>query len=95
MKKTFLVMTDPEKGAREDNWTIMNAFEFARFMETDDLLGALNDAGAAALAFGFVHLRHTVRIERDGAKGTDAHAHAAADAAIAAVGIVATAIASN
>ena len=36
MKKTFLVMTDPEKGAREDNWTIMNAFEFARFMETEE-----------------------------------------------------------
>ena len=64
-------------------------------METDDPPGTLDDAGAAALAFGFVHLRRAIRIERDGVKGTDAHAHAAADAAIAAANITATAVAGD
>ncbi len=36
MKKVFLVMTDPEKGAREDNWTIMDYGQFAAFLETEE-----------------------------------------------------------
>lgn len=36
MKKTFLVKKDPEISGREDNWIIMNAYEFARFMETEE-----------------------------------------------------------
>ena len=36
MKTTFLVMTDPEKGAREDNWTIMDYDQFASFLKTEE-----------------------------------------------------------
>lgn len=36
MEKIFLVMTDPEKGAREDNWTIMNYRQFAAFLKTEE-----------------------------------------------------------
>ena len=34
--KNFLVKKDVRKPNSEDNWIIMNGFEFARFMETED-----------------------------------------------------------
>ena len=36
MKKTYLVRKDAGKEAGEGNWMIMNAYEFARFMETEE-----------------------------------------------------------
>ena len=35
MKKTYLVKKDPEISA-QDNWIIMNGFEFRQFMQTDE-----------------------------------------------------------
>ncbi len=35
MKKIYLVKKDPEKSA-QDNWIIMNGFEFRQFMQTDE-----------------------------------------------------------
>lgn len=34
--KTYLVKKDVNKSNSEDNWIIMNGYEFARFMETED-----------------------------------------------------------
>ena len=36
MKKTFLVMKDPEAGPAEDNWTTMSMKEFLKFQETEE-----------------------------------------------------------
>lgn len=36
MKTTFLVMTDPAKGAKEDNWTIMDYRQFCAFLKTEE-----------------------------------------------------------
>ena len=36
MKKTYLVKKDPKKPQGEDNWIVMNAFEFHEFMKTEE-----------------------------------------------------------
>ena len=36
MKKIFLVMKDPTKGGREDNWISMESDEFMRFLGTEE-----------------------------------------------------------
>lgn len=36
MKKTFLVKKNPGLPGSEDNWTIMNGFDFAAFMKTEE-----------------------------------------------------------
>lgn len=36
MKKTYLVKKNPNMPESEDNWIMMNGFEFARFMETPE-----------------------------------------------------------
>ena len=36
MKKTFLVKKDPNRPGTDENWIIMNSYEFALFMKTDE-----------------------------------------------------------
>ncbi len=36
MKKIYMVKKNPNMPESEDNWIIMNGYEFARFMETED-----------------------------------------------------------
>ena len=36
MKRTYLVKKDPHMPMREDNWIIMNAYEFHEFIKTDE-----------------------------------------------------------
>ena len=36
MKKTFLVKKDPNRLGTDENWIIMNSYEFALFMKTDE-----------------------------------------------------------
>ena len=50
MKKTFLVMKDPEAGPAEDNWTTMSMKEFLKFQETEE--GQRKAAEETGSAFG-------------------------------------------
>ena len=36
MKKIYMVKKNPNMPESEDNWIMMNGYEFARFMETEE-----------------------------------------------------------
>lgn len=45
MKKTYLVKKDPNLPGSDDNWIIMNGYEFAMFMQTEEGKNRKNNFG--------------------------------------------------